>query len=464
MTVSNLVSRADHVGNGGTTVFAFAFRILDEADLRVTVTDTDGNDTILTLGDDYTVSGVGSYNGGAVTLTEALADQWRMTTRRVLTQDQPLDLNDQGAFPPELIENQFDRLVMMVQAIQDEVDRSMKFSETVDPDSVSLFLPTPEAGKFVGGNAGGDAFIMIDPGSVELAIPATDSVATAMLQDDSVTEDKLADDAVTTDKIANGSISEEKLAPGAISLASLLGTLGIVDYADPVLITGADTATPNRHHICTGTSADYPVTLPPADDYEGATLSFQMSTPAALTKLVTLDGDGFDINGQEQRIMWANEYCLLRSDGVEWKKQSGLTIPMMASISRSGSPQSIDVGFERVTTNLTLIDGGMEINVSDASLNARRDGVYQISISGQWYVSNLADNVGLYVEVNADQDTSFPQVKSDCGTATTFLQHGASLPVPLEAGDEVILWAIQDGADAVNLMGHVLAAVELPTW
>lgn len=117
MTVPSTRFREDYAGNGSATSFPYAFRIFKAADLVVTKTDSSGNDTTLTLGTHYTVTGAGSYNGGAVVLTTALPTSYRLTIERVLAIRQDTDLRNQGEFLAETHEDAFDRLTMIVQRL-----------------------------------------------------------------------------------------------------------------------------------------------------------------------------------------------------------------------------------------------------------------------------------------------------------------------------------------------------------
>jgi len=114
---------------------------------------------------------------------------------------------------------------------------------------------------------------------------------------------------------------------------------GSGDYVQPlvnteVAITGAVTATISKQHACSGTTADYTVTLPAASGNTGKSLSFRMAT--GLTKLVTIDGNGSEtIDGALTRIMWAGEAAHLYCDGSNWFKIGGKSIPMTTRLSRS---------------------------------------------------------------------------------------------------------------------------------
>jgi len=106
-----------------------------------------------------------------------------------------------------------------------------------------------------------------------------------------------------------------------------------------VSITTTATATLGAMHVCSGTSADYTVTLPTAVGNAGKFMSFRMST--ALTKIVTLDANGAEtINDSLTRIMHKGESAILISDGVQWLKTSGVSIPLIAKSHRNSSNQS----------------------------------------------------------------------------------------------------------------------------
>ncbi len=96
MTVSTEVDHNEYTGNGVTTSFPYTFRIFKKSDLVVQVSDLNGNVTKLVLDAGYTVTGAGTYSGGAVVLPSPLAAGWRITIERVLDVVQETDLRNQG--------------------------------------------------------------------------------------------------------------------------------------------------------------------------------------------------------------------------------------------------------------------------------------------------------------------------------------------------------------------------------
>lgn len=166
MTVASTTSRNDYTGNGAVDTYAYSFRIFTDADLKVTVRDEDGVETVLTLTTHYMVTGAGNANGGNVVLVDGdfdwidadgdLVSGYTLTIRRVPLLKQLTDIRNQGAFFPETHENQFDKLVFIAQSQQDQIDRSAKLPETVDPADVDMTLPIPSAGKVIAWNDAGD--------------------------------------------------------------------------------------------------------------------------------------------------------------------------------------------------------------------------------------------------------------------------------------------------------------------
>lgn len=117
MTVSTEVSREEYTGNGVTTDFDYRFRVFSAADLVVSVADTTETITVLTLNTDYTVTGAGSRTGGKVKLLSPLAFNWRISIERALPVTQETDIRNQGNFFPEVHEDAFDKLTMLIQQV-----------------------------------------------------------------------------------------------------------------------------------------------------------------------------------------------------------------------------------------------------------------------------------------------------------------------------------------------------------
>lgn len=171
MALSSILNRNAYIGNGAVDTYAYAFRIVAASDLRVTVRDDDSLETTLVLNTDYTVTGVGNSSGGNVVLVNSgqawldadgdLESGFVISIRRVRPLTQLTDIRNQGDFFPETHEDAFDHFIMVDQQQQDEIDRSLKLPETIDPADFDTTLPAdiqdnPESALII--NAAGDGF------------------------------------------------------------------------------------------------------------------------------------------------------------------------------------------------------------------------------------------------------------------------------------------------------------------
>lgn len=125
MTIASETRKISYNGNGVTTVFAYPFRITNQAHLSVTKADAAGDETELVLTTDYTVSGVNSYSGGNVTLTTALPSGFVLAIESAVPYTQTTDIRNQGAFYPQIHEDAFDRITRLTQQNRDKADAAL---------------------------------------------------------------------------------------------------------------------------------------------------------------------------------------------------------------------------------------------------------------------------------------------------------------------------------------------------
>lgn len=95
---------------------------------------------------------------------------------------------------------------------------------------------------------------------------------------------------------------------------------GAITDAAAVAITAADTATIDRLHVVSGTSANYTIALPAVGDSAGHVVGFVVRDYAAANQQYTLDaGAGVLVAGRSRylRLTW-NCVALLYSDGTRW--------------------------------------------------------------------------------------------------------------------------------------------------
>ena len=122
MTVENVTPliRYPYTGPGA---YSFSFLIYDEDDLKITHTDVYGNRTILTITTDYTVTINSGSPGGSVTMIYS-ETTGVIEIARVLEYTQTTAWENEGALDMQLLEQDFDRTVMLVQQLKSEFYRA----------------------------------------------------------------------------------------------------------------------------------------------------------------------------------------------------------------------------------------------------------------------------------------------------------------------------------------------------
>ncbi|MGP1254921.1 MAG: hypothetical protein ACTS10_10940 [Kiloniellales bacterium] len=121
----------------------------------MTTADGAGIETVLMLTSDYSVTGVGDAAGGSVILTAPLATGLQLVITRDVPATQETDLENQGAFFAQTIEDSLDKLTMLVQQGEEVDSRTVTLSVT--SDGVSTSLPGVVANTLLGWNADGSA-------------------------------------------------------------------------------------------------------------------------------------------------------------------------------------------------------------------------------------------------------------------------------------------------------------------
>ena len=144
MTVSSSTTKVSLSANGTQHSFAYTFKIFAAADLEVIVRTSAGTETVQTNNTNYIVTGAGNANGGNVlfkfntgdasnahhdaSTDHRPANGTTVIIRRKLTLTQGTDYVENDPFPAAAHEDALDRLTMVTQQIQEELDRSIKAS------------------------------------------------------------------------------------------------------------------------------------------------------------------------------------------------------------------------------------------------------------------------------------------------------------------------------------------------
>jgi len=142
-TVSEASNRVSYTCNGSTTEFDFTFPILETDDLVVILrTTATGAESILTETTEYTVSATNNdySSGGTVTTVSTYSSSYTLLLIRDTDMDQNTDLEDSGVLRLESLEDQLDKLTLIVQDLQEELNRCLKYPKT-DATTISAELP-----------------------------------------------------------------------------------------------------------------------------------------------------------------------------------------------------------------------------------------------------------------------------------------------------------------------------------
>ena len=117
MSVTEQTPLQSYNANGVTTVFPFAFLVLQAVDLIVQVVDALGFTTTKVLNVDYTLSGVGVPAGGTVTFSAAPASGTQVVIFRDTELSRSSDYQDNGDLLADTLNRDLDRPIMIMQEI-----------------------------------------------------------------------------------------------------------------------------------------------------------------------------------------------------------------------------------------------------------------------------------------------------------------------------------------------------------
>jgi hypothetical protein len=127
MSVSSAINRIVYTCDGVTTAYAFPYYFFADSNLTVTkkLIASPYTETVLVLNTDYTVTDAGVPAGGHIDLTAAYAATYYLIIERIMPLTQTTDLEEGDAMPAETIEASLDKLVMICQQLQAEIDTSI---------------------------------------------------------------------------------------------------------------------------------------------------------------------------------------------------------------------------------------------------------------------------------------------------------------------------------------------------
>ena len=166
MTISSTTVKVSYSGNSSTTVFAYTFKILDDDEIQVIIRSSTGTETIKTKTTHYTVSGVGSAGGGNITFLTAPVTGETVVLKRNTTKTQETDYVANDPFPANSHEEALDRVTMVAQEIQEELQRAIKLSKTNTMTSTEFTVgAAARANKILAFDASGEISVTQELGT-----------------------------------------------------------------------------------------------------------------------------------------------------------------------------------------------------------------------------------------------------------------------------------------------------------
>ncbi len=147
MTLAAAVRKAGpYLGTGLVSIYPFSFKVFQDTDVAVFVSDLDLVETELSSG--YTVTlnvDQDASPGGYITLTAPLILNYTLSIIGDLPEAQGAEIPNNSAFFAEVVEDEFDYLTILIQQHREKLNRALALptSSTGDPDALVALLLDP---------------------------------------------------------------------------------------------------------------------------------------------------------------------------------------------------------------------------------------------------------------------------------------------------------------------------------
>ncbi len=152
MTVGTGTPYNVYTGNGVSTIYAYGFTVLSSDDMLVTI---DGVTTTA-----YTLTGIGDEEGGNVIFTSAPANLSEVVIRRSVALQRDTDYQTNGDLLAAVVNDDFDRLMMIAQELSDGLTRTIRIPELAT-ELPELPAAAVRASKVLGFDADGDPVALV---------------------------------------------------------------------------------------------------------------------------------------------------------------------------------------------------------------------------------------------------------------------------------------------------------------
>jgi len=171
MTISSTTTKNSYSGNGSTTTFAYGFYIPASTDIQVIVRSATGTETVKAEGTgstNYAITNVGNASGGNIVFVTAPVSGETVVLRRNTAKTQATDYVANDPFPAETHESALDKITIIGQDLQEQVDRSLKLSRTNTMTSTEFTVGSSDrASKILAFDSSGELSVTQELGTVK---------------------------------------------------------------------------------------------------------------------------------------------------------------------------------------------------------------------------------------------------------------------------------------------------------
>jgi len=348
VTISSEISKITYLGDGATATFPIPFYFLANDEVKLVHTGEDATETVWNEGTHYTLTGAGLPGGGTATIATAPSDftpesGTSLTIKRNLDLVQETDYPEGGQFPASAHEQALDRIVMLLQQMNEEIARAFKIptSDVIGTD-VEASSAAARAQKIVCYDDDGnltESALTIE----EIETNATDAAASA-------------EDAAQSAALA--SLSAGAAAASALSAADSADTAALAEsnaqaYASQAASTLASAL---WRDIVPLTTADSPRSITPSDN--GKLLVCDTTSGAIVLNLDNIAALGEPFNLSVKWGAGANSVTINRAgtDTIDGAASYGLAEAgaVMLIADSSASPHQWEKIEINATTPLTF--------------------------------------------------------------------------------------------------------------
>ena len=383
MTVSTTTTKNSLSANGTLHSFAYGFKIFANADISVIVRSATGTETVKTLDTHYVVTNAGNSSGGNVlfkfntgTSSDAHfsstdhrpANNETVVLARALTKTQGTDYVANDPFPAASHEDALDRLTMITQQIQEELDRTIKASVTNTLTGAEFTISaTDRASKVFAFDSAGNLSVTQELGTARGNWAASTAYVERDIVVDSGTNSVFIVNAAHTSAGALPLTSNTNSAKYTVLVdASILGS--VVSDATPQLggvlaSNGKDIAMADADKIIFGTNSDITISY---DETTNDSLEIAAAVEGAALGIV-LKADQGDDNADQWKVNIADGGVATINSKISGSFVSQMTLTPNATVASSttsvagnltvGGSLTLGSGAVLAEAELEMIDG-----------------------------------------------------------------------------------------------------------